>query len=249
MKLLLVNPNTTASMTERLGASARAVAAPGTEIVAVNPAMGPVSIEGYYDEAFSVPGLLEEIGRGERNGCAGSIVACFDDTGLDAARTIANGPVIGICEAAMHAASLISTGFSVVTTLPRSVRIIEDLALRYGMERRCLRVRAANVAVLDLEHGGPEPREKLLREVERARDEDGAEVVVLGCAGMTDLVNWVAEQAGIQVIDGVTAAVKLLEGLVGLGFRTSKLGAYASPLAKPYTGDFARFAPGDPAGG
>ena len=61
MRILVVNPNTTASMTEKIGTAARAVAAQGTEIIAVNPADGPVSIEGYYDEVFSVPGLLAEI--------------------------------------------------------------------------------------------------------------------------------------------------------------------------------------------
>ena len=61
MRILVINPNTTAAMTEKIGAAARRVASPGTEIIAVNPASGPVSIEGYYDEAISVPGLLEAV--------------------------------------------------------------------------------------------------------------------------------------------------------------------------------------------
>ncbi|HYD68518.1 aspartate/glutamate racemase family protein, partial [Azospirillum sp.] len=92
MRILVVNPNTTASMTARIGAAARAVAAPGTEVEAVNPAMGPASIEGYYDEAFAVPGLLEEIARGEAAGVDGYVIACFDDTGLEAARSLARAP-------------------------------------------------------------------------------------------------------------------------------------------------------------
>jgi len=83
MRILVVNPNTTGSMTEKIGAAARAVAAHGTEIIAVNPADGPVSIEGYYDEVFSVPGLLAEIAKGEALGVAAHIIACFDDTGLN----------------------------------------------------------------------------------------------------------------------------------------------------------------------
>ena len=74
--------------------------------------MGPVSIEGYYDEAFSVPGLLAEIAKGEAQGVAGHIVACFDDTGLEAARSTADAPVIGIGEAAFHFASLLGHRFS-----------------------------------------------------------------------------------------------------------------------------------------
>ena len=77
-KILIVNPNTTASMTETIGAAARAVAAPGTEISAVTSSMGPVSIEGYYDEAFAVPGLIQAL-MNAPDADAG-IVACFDDT-------------------------------------------------------------------------------------------------------------------------------------------------------------------------
>ena len=88
MKLLLVNPNTTATMTEKAGEAALLVAASGTEIIAVNPEYGPVSIEGYYDEVFSIPGLLEEVRKGEDSGCQGTVIACFDDTGLDAARCL-----------------------------------------------------------------------------------------------------------------------------------------------------------------
>ena len=117
MKLLLVNPNTTSSMTDKAGEAARMVAASGTEIIAINPEYGPISIEGYYDEVFSITGLLEEVRKGEASGCQGTVIACFDDTGLDAARCIASGPVVGICEAAMHIASLLSNSFSIVTTL------------------------------------------------------------------------------------------------------------------------------------
>ena len=116
--------------------------------------MGPASIEGYYDEAFSVPGLLEEIRRGEEDGCDGYVIACFDDTGLDAARCVASGPVVGICEAAMHVATLLGGRFSVVTTLARSVPALEALARRYGVADRC-RVRAAEVPVLALEDPVP----------------------------------------------------------------------------------------------
>jgi len=91
MRILVVNPNTTASMTARIGATARAVALPSTEIVAVQSSHGPASIEGYFDEAFAVPGMIEEMLEGERAGAQGFIVACFDDTGLEAARCAVAG--------------------------------------------------------------------------------------------------------------------------------------------------------------
>jgi allantoin racemase len=240
MRLLVVNPNTTASMTAKIGAAARALAAAGTEIVAVNPLDGPVSIEGPYDEAFCLPGLLAEVRRRPADAV---VVACFDDPGLDACRSITTGPVLGICEAAMHAATLIAERFAVVTTLSAAIPVIERNALRYGFERHCARVRAAEVPVLALEEPGGEAARKVAAEVARAAAEDGAGAVLLGCAGMADLADWLTRETGVPVIDGVAAAVKLAEALVGLGLRTAKRGSYAPPRRKPYSGRFAEFAP------
>lgn len=232
MKIKVVNPNSTASMTEKIRRCAEAVAAPGTEIVAANPADSPASIEGHHDGAMAVPGLAAEIAKGEAEGCDGFVVACFDDTGLDACREVADGPVLGICEAAVHAASMLATSFSVVTTLSRSVPIIEDLMVKYGMERRCRRVRASDLPVLALEEEGSRAREVIRDEIMRAVEEDRCEAVVLGCAGMTDLTQWLSAETGVPVIDGVVAAVKMVEALVGAGLKTSKVGAYAAPRAK-----------------
>ena len=232
MLVHVINPNSTQSMTDKIGACARSVASPGTEIVATNPASTPASIEGQYDEAMSIAGLLAEIKKGEQLGADGFVIACFDDVGLGACREIATGPVLGICEAAMHAASMIATGFSVVTTLQRSVPLIEDLAVRYGMERRCRRVRAADIPVLALEELGSNARQKVLDEITRAVDEDRCDAVILGCAGMADLTAWLTKETGVPVIDGVAVAVRMIEALVGAGLSTSKVGAYAWPLAK-----------------
>lgn len=245
VRILVVNPNTTMSMTEKIGAAARRAASPGTEVTAVNPSMGPVSIEGYYDEAFSVPGLLEEVRRGEAVGFHGTVIACFDDTGLDAARALASGPVVGICEAAMHVATMLGGRFSVITTLPRSVPALEALARRYGVGDRC-RVRAAGVPVLALENPASGAVRRVEEEIAHAVDDDGAECIVLGCAGMADLAADLTERIGLPVIDGVAAATRLVEALVGLGLRTSKIGGYATPAPKSYAGALARFAPPAP---
>ncbi len=243
MRLAVINPNTTASMTARIGAAARAVAAPGTEILESNPEMGPVSIEGYYDEAFSVPGLLVEIARAEAAGADAHVIACFDDTGLEAARSLAAAPVIGIGEAAFHMASLLAHRFSVVTTLSRSIPAIETNLLKYGLDRRCARVRASEVPVLELDDPASDAVARIGAEIERAKDEDHADAVVLGCAGMADRAAELSRRHGLPVVDGVAAAVKLAEGLAALGLKTSKRGGYAAPRAKPYTGAFAPFAP------
>ncbi|WP_371345711.1 aspartate/glutamate racemase family protein [Ancylobacter sp. IITR112] len=242
MRILVVNPNTTASMTAKIGAAAQQAAAPGTQVIAVNPPDGPVSIEGYYDEVFSIPGLIGEMRR--HPDMDAYIIACFDDTGLDAARCATSAPVIGIGEAAFHMASLVAGRFGVVTTLARSVPAIEHNLKRYGLMERCARVRSSEVAVLELEEPGSDAATRILEEMRRALAEDRAEAIVLGCAGMADLAARLSREVGVPVLDGVSCAVKLAEALVHLGLRTSKAGGYAPPRAKPFTGIFSPFSPG-----
>ncbi|HCZ00866.1 MAG: Asp/Glu/hydantoin racemase [Rhodobacterales bacterium RIFCSPHIGHO2_02_FULL_62_130] len=227
MRILVVNPNTTASMTAKIGAAARRVASSGTEIVAVNPASGPASIEGYYDEALSLAGLLEVIRTTPDFDAV--VIACFDDTGLDAARCLTDKPVIGIGEAAYHFASMIANKFSVVTTLARSVPALEHNLHKYGLITRVARVRSSDVAVLELEHPGSDACARISAEIGRAVAEDLCEAVVLGCAGMADLAETLATEHGLPVLDGVTCAIGLAEAMAKLGLKTSRLGGYAPP--------------------
>ena len=229
MRILVVNPNTTVSMTEKIGAAARRVASAGTEIVAVNSAFGPASIEGFYDEAMSLAGLLAVIRNSQDHDAV--VIACFDDTGLDAARCLTDKPVIGIGEAAYHMASMISNKFSVVTTLARSVPALEHNLHRYGLMARCARVRSSEVAVLDLEHPGSDACNRISAEIGRAVAEDRAEAIVLGCAGMADLAEALAQEHGLPVLDGVTCAVGLAEAMVRLRLLTSRIGGYSPPPA------------------
>lgn len=242
MLITVINPNTTASMTRQIGEAARSVAAVGTTIEAVNPTMGPASIESHYDEALAVPGILAEIRRAEAAGSQGYVLACFGDPGLDAARELASGPVVGIAEAAMHAASFLGRSFSVVTTLSRTAGRAEDLAAHYGFGRHCARVRACEVPVLELENPAGDAFAKIAAECRAAVADDGADVIVLGCAGMADLCRRLSEMVGVPVVDGVAAAVKQVEGLVAMGLRTSTRGEFAPPPTKRYTGLLGDFA-------
>jgi allantoin racemase len=243
IRIKLINPNTTLSMTRNMVKCAEQVVSSGTEIVGVSPLMGPPSIEGYYDEALSTPGLLAEVIEGERTGCDGYVIACFGDPGVQAAREIARGPVLGIAEAAMHAASLIAPSFSVVTTLGRTCGMAWHLAERNGMKRFCRNVRAVEIAVLELENPASDACRRITEECRRALSEDGSDAIVLGCAGMVDLCHAISEEINAPVIEGVTVAVKFVEALVALGLVTAKRGEYAFPLPKAYGGLLSRFSP------
>lgn len=243
MRIKLINPNTTLRMTAAMDRCAKEVAFPGTEIISVSAAMGPPSIEGYYDEAVASLALLQEVERGETEGMDGYVIACFGDPALYAARELARGPVIGIAEAAMHAASVIAPSFSVVTTLKRTCGMAWHLAERYGMKRFCKNVRATDVAVLDLDIPGSKARAIIIDECRKALDEDNAESIVLGCAGMAEFCREIEDAIGAPVIEGVTTAVKWAEALIALRLNTAKRGDYARPLAKQYDGDFAIYSP------
>lgn len=237
----VINPNTSRAMTESIGQCARAVAAPSTVVTAVNPAMGPESIESHYDEALAVPGLLSEIAAGERVRVDGYVIACFGDPGLDAARELASGPVVGTAEAAMHAATLVGRGFSVVTTLARTVGRTWDLATRYGFAGACRGVHACDIPVLELDDPSSNARNVVADLCAEALDRDGCDSIVLGCAGMASFCADISRHIGAPVIDGVTAATKLVEGLVSLGLRTSTRGEFAPPGPKKYTGLLGEF--------
>ncbi|WP_374831183.1 aspartate/glutamate racemase family protein [Paenochrobactrum pullorum] len=232
MKIFLINPNSTENMTKVALKSAQRVASAITTIETGTGIGAPRSIEGFADEAMSVPSMLNQIRRAEINGAEATVIACFDDPGLDAAREVAAGPVIGICQAGIQAAMILAKRFSIITTLPRSVPVIEDLVKLYGASGHCRKVRAINLPVLSIEAEANQAFRLLIDEISRARDEDGAEAVVLGCAGMSEMAAKLTNATGVVVIDGVVVAIKLAEALIGAGLRTSKSNAYAFPRVK-----------------
>jgi allantoin racemase len=232
MKLAIINPNSTQSMTKKCEEVALKFKNSDTQIWASNPTNSPKSIEGHYDEVQSLPGLMEEIKKAKEWGADAYVIACFDDPGLEAARELVDGPVIGICEAAMHMTSIIASSFSVVTTQNRAIPIIEELSHKYGRDRFCKKVRAADIPVLALEDGTCNAMRKIENEILKAVEEDRCEAVILGCAGMADLTIELSKRCNIPVIDGVLCAIKMAESLVGAKLATSKINGYAYPIEK-----------------
>lgn len=215
MRILIINPNTTAAMTRSIEAAARAVVDGDVEITAVNPESGPAAIQGPQDGEAALPGLFavfdrEIVSSRAHDAC---IIACFDDTGLAALKARSPVPVIGIGEAAFHAATLLGARFSVVTTLPVSVPVIAENIEAYGFARHCAKVRASGVAVLEIDAAPDSSNAAISAEIARAIGEDGPQSIVLGCAGMADLARTMEAEHGLPVIDGVAAAVLLAQAL------------------------------------
>ena len=201
---------------------------PGTDIIARSPQHGPASIECHADEAVAVPHLLALIGEEEALGTGAYVIACFGDTGIDAAREIAAGPVIGMTEAALVAAAMLAARFSIVTLPPRTIAQSERVLRHVGLAHRC-HVRAIEAEVQDCVGLDETLLAAMLAESRIAMQEDHAEAIILGCAGLSDLVAPMQAALGIPVLDGVCIGVTMAEGFLRNALRTSKSLTYAPP--------------------
>jgi allantoin racemase len=241
MRLLVVNPNTSPEMTAAIHraaeTAARATAGPDVQVETVQATAGPRSIEGHFDEAVSLLGTLEQVLR-RADQVDAYVFACFSaHAAINATRELSAKPALGIAEAAMALASLVGHRFSIVTTSPRWKPLLEDAVRAYGYESRCASVRSSGLAVLDLD---ALPREqvieRLVGEARRAVQEDGAEAIVLGCAGMADLDARLREALDVPIVESVAAGVSLACTLARLGLGTSKVGAYQPVLPREVEG-------------
>jgi allantoin racemase len=221
MRIAILNPNTTLAFTRLLHAQAQAIAASGTCVVARSPKTGVASVESFVDEAHAVPGLLQLVREEEALGTDAYVIACFGDTGIEAAREIAAGPVVGMTEAALFAAAILAYKFTVVTLPPRTIVQAERVVRHLGLSHRC-RVRAIDVTVQDCVDADAALLDAMIGEARRAVAEDRAEAIILGCAGLGALVEPLRAALGIPVIEGVSVAVKFAEGLVANGLRAPK---------------------------
>ncbi|UCM88182.1 aspartate/glutamate racemase family protein [Streptomyces marincola] len=232
MRILVTNCNTTVAMTREIAAGARAAASAGTVIVPLTPAWGPESAEGWLDSYLSAAAVLDTLrvhDAAAPEPYHAVVMAGFGEHGREGVRELLDVPVVDITEAAAHLACLLGRRYGVVTTLERSRPLIEDSLRTAGVAANCAAVVATGLGVLELDEG-PATTAAFLDAARRARDA-GAEVLVLGCAGMTglrELRDRVAAELGLPVVDGVAAAVQLAESVVRLGLRTSRSGSYAA---------------------
>ncbi|AXK35147.1 Asp/Glu/hydantoin racemase [Streptomyces armeniacus] len=231
MRVLVVNVNTTRSITDSIGAQAASAAAPGTEIVPLTPAFGAESVEGNYESYLAAVAVMEAV-RAYPEPYDAVIQAGYGEHGREGLQELLDVPVVDITEAAASTAQFLGRTYSVVTSLDRTVPLIEERLRAAGLHTRCASVRASGLAVLALEQDEKAAVDAIAEQAARAVAEDRAEVVCLGCGGMSGLTERVVERTGVPVVDGVTAAVKIAESLVALGLSTSKIRTYAPPRPK-----------------
>ncbi|MCV2447399.1 aspartate/glutamate racemase family protein [Paracoccus sp. DMF] len=235
MRILVVNVNTTETMTHGIAESARKAAAPGTEIVALTPRFGAESVEGNFESYLAAVGVMDAVMRYDQPFDA-VIQAGYGEHGREGLQELLEVPVVDITEAAASTAMFLGHKYSVVTTLDRAVPMIEDRLKLAGLYDRCASVRASGMAVLELETQPERAVETIVEQAAAAVTQDHAEVICLGCGGMAELEAKVRARTGVPVVDGVAAAVTIAESLVRLGLKTSKVRTYAPPRPKRVTG-------------
>ncbi|KJR06831.1 aspartate/glutamate racemase family protein [Gordonia sihwensis] len=235
MRILVANVNTTQSMTDAIAESARAVAARGTEIVGITPRFGADSCEGNFESYLAAIAVMDAITSYPEPFDA-VIQAGYGEHGREGLQELLDVPVVDITEAAASTAMYLGHKYSVVTTLDRTVPLIEDRLRLAGLATRCASVRASGLGVLELESDPERAVEAIVAQAREAVERDHAEVICLGCGGMAELEEKVRVATGVPIVDGVRSAVTVAEGLVRMGLSTSKVRTYAPPREKKVVG-------------
>lgn len=230
MKLLVVNPNSSDTVTGAIMDAARRAAAPGTTLVAVTTKGGTRNVDSafadYLSGAFMIRTCLEAVAVHAPDAV---VLAGFGRVGIDALKEALAIPVVSISEASMAVACLLGHRFSTLTMLEQFVPYQQDLIKLYGFEAKCASVRAINVNVEECVTNRDETLRQLTEQIRRLVAEDRAEVVILACAGLCGYDAELSHRAGVPVLDPVAVAVKMAESLVSLGLSHSKIRKFAVP--------------------
>jgi len=235
MRILLLNPNTSQSVTDRIASAARNVAGPETQLI---PATAPRGVPYIATRAEAILGgavALEMLAQMHRD-CDAAIIAAFGDPGLGGARELFPIPIIGLAEAGMLTACMLGRSFAIVTFSSSLEAWYEECVAWHGLQSRCAGVWALGGSFRSISDV-QEEKEGLLAELANtAINEGGADVVVLAGAPLAGLARRVRERIPVPVVDCVEAAVKQAEGLVALAPRKAERGTYSRPAAKPCSG-------------
>lgn len=217
----IIIPVITSTWNEEVKKFCEEIKEPDTVISVVNLEKGPESIESYFDEAFAAPYVALEVIRAEKEGCDAAIVYCFGNPGVNAARAAVNIPVFGAGEVALMTAALIANKFSIISTveaaIPRCLRTVKLL----GVEDKLASIRIVNMPVMELSRKG----ELLNAALEAGRQalKDGADVIVLGCTGMSGIRGSLEEKLKVPIIDPGETTLKIVEAILSLNLKHSKL--------------------------
>ena len=235
MRILMLNPNTTRSVTDILLNAAEAVAAPGTEIVPLTAPRGVPYIATRAEAQIGGAVALEMIAE-HQNGIDAVIIAAFGDPGLLGARELFDIPIVGMAEAPMLTACMLGRRFSIVTFARALGPWYEDCVEMHGLSGRCAGVRMLPGSFRSIADVQDEKENLLVDLANAVVAEDEADVIILGGAPLAGLAAKVKDRVPVPLVDPIQAAVKQAEGLVTLAPRKATAGTFRRPDAKPTLG-------------
>lgn len=230
MRILVINPNTSKEVTKQIEESIMPYKRADVDLKTVNPNRGAAGIESYYHKSIAALETVKLTRKAEKNHYDAVVIACFSDPGLEAARELVQIPVVGIGEASILLAALLGHRFSIIVILKNSIPRAERLVIQVGLTSKLASIREIGMGVVELERNKKMGKKLILERCKKAIEEDGAEVIVLGCAGMSGLAQSLQNELGIPVIDPTLAAFKIAEILVDLGLTQSKVALYKGPM-------------------
>jgi len=234
MRIMVINPNTSESMTDQIRKELLQIKRPDTELTVVNPQEGPVAIEGHYDQAFAIPPTLKLVERANRESFDAVIIAAFCDPGLDAAREVSDILVLGIEEVSLHVAAMLGARFTILTMTEEHVARKYREVNSYHLQPFLASVRPLGLTVLETYTDPARTKKQIMEVARQAVEEDKAEVIILGCAGMVGYAQDVKEKLRVAVLDPTTLTLKICESLVSAGIIQSKRALFAKPKFKEF---------------
>jgi len=234
MKILWINPVGTADFDAPIGEFLSGAKTPGTEIDVVSLPRGPLHLEYHYYEALILADTLHEIRRAELAGYDAAVIGCFYDPGLREAREIAERLVVTApAESAMHIATTLGHSFSIIVGRKKWIPKMHENVVKYGFKEQLASFKSVDLGVYDFQKDKKETARRLKAAAREAVEDDGAEVIVLGCTIEFGFYRELQEEFGVPVIDAVLAPLKYTEFLVELrdrfGWKASKVYGYQSP--------------------
>ena len=234
MKIFVINPNTSKSMTEHIFRELERIKRIDTEIKVQCNRKGPETIDSEYHEVMTIPYTLELVKKANVEGFDAVIIAAFPDPGIIAAREISNIPIFGIEEVSLHIAAMLGAKFTVLTTLQQRVPSKRAHVYIRGLVNYLASVRSLGQSTAENDADPERTKNRVIEVGRKAIEEDGAEVLILGCAGMAGYSYEIEAQLGVPVIDPTTVTFKIVEAMVDLGLKHSKIGLFAKPPDNPF---------------
>ena len=235
MKLLVINPNISESVSRLIEDEAQRAASPGTGITMLTARFGVAYIETRF-EALIGAYAAAELAAEHWQGHDAVIVAAFGDPGVSGLREALDIPVVGLTEAALATACLLGNRFSIVGISRRIAAWYRESVERNGLVGRLASVRSLDQPLRDIGRVQDDHAARLKVLCNAVVDEDGADVVILGGAPLAGLARSIEGEIPVPVVDGVSSAVRHAETLVRLNPGAARAGSFAPPPAKPSVG-------------